>query len=166
VTPGTPDVPLIIKGLAAFLACPGVVAGILPVFIGNGSPLDDRFRGASLVPLAIGAGCLIWCVRAFLVTGRGTLAPWDPPKKLVVVGLYRFVRNPMYLAVLAIVLGWSLYFDSRWLALYLAIVAVGVHLRVTLHEEPWLRRQFGTDADRYLAEVPRWLPRFRLRSLH
>ena len=152
---------LAIRSLAAFLACPGIVAGVLPAFIARGGPHDGRFRDVSYVPLALGTACLIWCIRDFLVSGRGTLAPWDPPKSLVVVGLYHFVRNPMYLAVLTIILGWTLYFGSRSLALYLAVVAVAVHLRVILHEEPWLRRQFGPDATQYMAEVPRWIPRFR-----
>ena len=69
----------------------------------------------------------------------------------------------MYLAVLAIVLGWTLYFASPWLGLYLAVLAVGCHLRVTRVEEPWLRRQFGPEADRYLATVPRWIPSLRPR---
>jgi protein-S-isoprenylcysteine O-methyltransferase Ste14 len=154
-------VKLSVRALAAFLALPGVVAGALPLAIARGDPHVDRYRGASLVPLALGAGCLIWCVRDFLVSGRGTLAPWDPPRALVTVGLYRFVRNPMYLAVLAIILGWALYFGSPWLALYLVTLAVGFHLRVLLHEEPWLRRQFGPDWDRYREAVPRWIPRLR-----
>jgi protein-S-isoprenylcysteine O-methyltransferase Ste14 len=152
---------LAIRSFAAFLACPGIVAGVLPLLIARGGPHDLGFRELSYVPLALGTGCLVWCIRDFLVSGRGTLAPWDPPKSLVVVGLYRFVRNPMYLAVLTIIVGWALFFGSRSLELYLAVVAVAVHLRVILHEEPWLRRQFGPDAARYLAEVPRWIPKFR-----
>jgi protein-S-isoprenylcysteine O-methyltransferase Ste14 len=152
---------LTLRALAAFLACPGIIAGLLPVLIARGGPQDGRFRDMSFVPLTFGTGCLVWCVRDFLVSGRGTLAPWDPPRHLVVVGLYRFVRNPMYLAVLAIVLGWSLYFGSLGLALYLAILGVGFHLRIVLHEEPWLRQRFGPEAARYLSDVPRWLPRLR-----
>jgi protein-S-isoprenylcysteine O-methyltransferase Ste14 len=113
------------------------------------------------VALAIGTVCLLACVRDFLVSGRGTLAPWDPPKALVIVGLYRFVRNPMYLSVLAIVLGWCLFFGSARVALYLVALAIGFHLRVILSEEPWMRRQFGPDGDRYLDTVPHWVPRFR-----
>jgi protein-S-isoprenylcysteine O-methyltransferase Ste14 len=150
-----------IRALAAFLACPGVVAGLLPVAIARGAPHLLALRDVSFIPLATGSVGLVWCVRDFLVSGRGTLAPWDPPQRLVVAGLYRYVRNPMYLAVLTIVLGWSLYFGSLGLALYMAVVAAACHLRVTLHEEPWLRRQFGPDGARYLATVPRWLP-----SLH
>jgi len=154
---------LSIRALGAFLACPGVAAGLLPLAIARGAPQVGRSRGAGLATLAVGAGCLVGCVRDFLVSGRGTLAPWDPPRKLVTVGLYRFVRNPMYLAVLTIVLGWSLYFGSPGVALYSVVLAVGFHLRVTLHEEPWLRRQFGPDGSRYLKTVPRWIPRLRAR---
>jgi protein-S-isoprenylcysteine O-methyltransferase Ste14 len=107
----------------------------------------------------IGFLLLLWCVRDFYVSGKGTLAPWDPPKRLVVVGLYRFVRNPMYVAVLTVVAGWSLAFGSRWLGLYLGILAVAFHLRVLFYEEPWLSRQFGADWVAYSKAVPRWLPR-------
>jgi protein-S-isoprenylcysteine O-methyltransferase Ste14 len=150
-----------LRALGAFLACPGVVAGVLPVLIGWGRPPAAGWREVGCLPLALGAAGLVWCVRDFLVSGRGTLAPWDPPRRLVVVGLYRFVRNPMYLAVLTIVLGWALYFGSWWLGLYLAVGAVAVHLRVIGHEEPWLQRQFGEDWVRYRQAVRRWLPRLR-----
>jgi protein-S-isoprenylcysteine O-methyltransferase Ste14 len=153
-------VKLSIRALAAFIACPGIVAGLVPWVIASGAPQFGPLRGEGLVPLAVGAGCLLLCVRDFLVSGRGTLAPWDPPRSLVIVGLYRFVRNPMYLSALAIVLGWSLYFGSLWLLLYLAGLAVAVHIRVRMHEEPWLSRQFGADWDRYAGAVPRWIPRF------
>ena len=102
---------------------------------------------------------LLWCVRDFYVTGKGTLAPWDPPTRLVVVGLYRFVRNPMYVGVLGVVLGWSLVAGSPLLAIYAALLAVGFHLRVVLYEEPVLQRQFGDDWTRYRAGVNRWLPK-------
>ena len=102
---------------------------------------------------------LLWCVRDFYVSGQGTLAPWHPPKHLVAVGLYRRVRNPMYIAVLTIVLGWSVPCGSARLALYLRALAVGFHLRVVLHEEPWLRRQFTEEWAAYSASVSRWLPR-------
>jgi protein-S-isoprenylcysteine O-methyltransferase Ste14 len=91
--------------------------------------------------------------------GKGTLAPWSPPRRLVVVGLYRVVRNPMYVAVFTRVLGWGLSFTSAPLALYALVLAIAFHLRVVLHEEPWLRQQFGADWITYAAAVPRWLPR-------
>jgi protein-S-isoprenylcysteine O-methyltransferase Ste14 len=102
---------------------------------------------------------LLWCVRDFYVSGRGTLAPWDPPQRLVRVGLYRFTRNPMYVGVLLIVSGWSLLAGSPRLAWYTAILAVAFHLRVVLHEERWLAGQFGPDWEEYKRRVPRWLLR-------
>src|SRR5881628_2833001 len=108
---------LFLRALVSFLVLPGTVAGLIPGWIVS----TDRGRGHGLlpgaVPLAIGVVLLLWCVRDFYVSGRGTLAPWDPPTRLVVVGLYRFVRNPMYLAVLTLVAGWSLAFGSVWLGL-------------------------------------------------
>lgn len=109
--------------------------------------------------LAVGGILLLWCVRDFFVSGKGTLAPWDPPKRLVIVGLYRHVRNPMYLAVLAIVAGWTLLYASTAMATYLVFLAVAFHLRVILHEEPWLQRQFGDEWEAYAGSVSRWLPR-------
>lgn len=148
-----------LRALGAFLACPGVVAGVLPVLISWGRPFAAGWRVFGCLPLALGFAGLVWCVRDFLVSGRGTLAPWDPPRRLVVVGLYRLVRNPMYLAVLTIILGWALSFGSWWLGLYLAVGAVAVHLRVIWHEEPWLQRQFGADWTQYRQAVRRWIPR-------
>ena len=103
-------------------------------------------------------------MRDFFVSGRGTLAPWDPPAQLVIAGLYRYVRNPMYLAVLLIVAGWSLLYGSLSLAGYALVLVVGFHLRVILHEEPWLRKNFGPEWVSYSAAVPRWLPRLHKKS--
>lgn len=155
---------MFIRALIAFLALPGVVAGVVPLLILGGDAHLARTAPYGIALLCIGFLLLLWCVRDFYVSGKGTLAPWDPPKRLVVVGLYRFVRNPMYVAVLTVVAGWSLAFGSGWLGLYLGILAVGFHLRVLFYEEPWLSRQFGTDWEVYAKAVPRWLPRPR-RSL-
>jgi hypothetical protein len=84
---------LYLWALGAFLACPGVVAGVLPVLIGWARPPAAGWRAAGCLTLAPGTAGLAWCVRDFLVSGRGTLAPWDPPRRPVVVGLYRLVRN-------------------------------------------------------------------------
>ena len=152
---------MLIRALIAFLALPGIIAGLIPVLIAYG---DTQRRGGStigFVPLAVGVILLLCCVRDFFVSGKGTLAPWDPPKHLVMVGLYRFVRNPMYLSVLTMVLGWSLTFGSAWLTLYMVVLAVAFHLRVVLYEEPWLQRQFSAEWSAYSAAVPRWLPRLR-----
>jgi protein-S-isoprenylcysteine O-methyltransferase Ste14 len=109
-----------------------------------------------LVPLSVGLVLLLWTVRDFYVAGRGTLAPWAPPKELVVVGLYRVSRNPMYIAVVLVLAGWAIGFRSRDLAIYAAVVAVCFHLRVVFGEEPWLARTHGEKWSRYVDQVPRW----------
>ena len=100
---------------------------------------------------------LLWCVWSFYTQGRGTLAPWSPPRTLVTSGLYRYSRNPMYVGVLLILAGWAVGFRSWPLALYAAGVAVAVHLRVILHEEPFLARAHGDAWTAYRARVRRWL---------
>jgi protein-S-isoprenylcysteine O-methyltransferase Ste14 len=149
------------RALFAFLVLPGVVAGLIPaVIVYRGGNFHDG-SGVGFAIGSVGLSLLLWCVRDFFVSGKGTLAPWDPPKHLVVVGLYRFIRNPMYVAVLTTVLGWSVAFHSAWVGLYLVLLTIGFHLRVVLYEEPWLRRQFGAEWEAYLASVPRWLPRLK-----
>ena len=110
-----------------------------------------------VIPLALGIVCLLWCVVEFYRAGRGTLAPWEPPKELVVSGLYRYSRNPMYVGVLLILLGWSVGFQSSALAGYAVMIAIAFHLRVVLNEEPFLARTHGDAWRRYASTVPRWL---------
>ena len=111
--------------------------------------------------MVAGLVLLLWCVRDFYVRGKGTLAPWDPPQNLVVVGLYRYMRNPMYVGVLTLVGGWVLTVGSFLVALYAVVLAIAFHIRVVVNEEPWLRSQFGDDWARYSANVPRWVPRLK-----
>jgi protein-S-isoprenylcysteine O-methyltransferase Ste14 len=149
---------MFVRALVAFLVLPVVVAGLVPLLIAGGDVGFSRTAVLGVPVLLIGFLLLIWCVRDFYVSGKGTLAPWDPPKHLVVVGLYRFVRNPMYIAVLTIIAGWALIFGSLRLGLYLLFLAVVFHLRVLYYEEPWLKRKFNADWEKYSKEVPRWLP--------
>ena len=146
--------------LLAVLLLPAMVAGVVPWLLAARDPWARR--GLPAVGSAIGVvglSLLAGCVRHFWISGRGTLAPWDPPRRLVATGAYRFTRNPMYVAVLVIVGGWAVAAGSPLLAGYLLVLVVGFHLRVVLHEEPWLARQFGTDWHDYASRVPRWLPR-------
>lgn len=147
--------------LAAFLALPGVVAFLVPWLL---RPRGAPSHAIGLLPLGAGVVLLLWCVRDFYVAGRGSLAPWAPPERLVTVGLYRISRNPMYVAVVTILAGWALLFASRTLWLYAAIVATAFHLRVVLGEEPWLARTHGDEWTAYTARVPRWLLPFRSSS--
>lgn len=106
--------------------------------------------------LAAGAGGLLWCVRDFYVQGKGTLAPWSPTQNLVVVGLYRYSRNPMYVCVLLVLLGWAGAFASPGLFVYAALIALAFHLRVVYGEEPWLAQKHGAAWQAYVNQVPRW----------
>jgi protein-S-isoprenylcysteine O-methyltransferase Ste14 len=120
-------------------------------------------RGAGAVGwLLIAAGLALYFVCAFwgfALGGQGTPAPIDPPKKLVVEGPYRVVRNPMYWGVGLVVLGEAIVFHSRALAYVVAYFVVGVNLFVLLYEEPALKRKFGEEYAEYCRRVPRWLPR-------
>jgi protein-S-isoprenylcysteine O-methyltransferase Ste14 len=143
--------------LLAFLALPGVVAFILPVIWLRASSHTRLVHPLGLVLLVVGVFALLWCVRDFYVSGKGTLAPWAPPAHLVTVGLYRYTRNPMYIAVTLILLGWAASFGSLGLCVYALLVAVAFHLRVVLGEEPWLARTHGAQWEQYARQVPRWL---------
>jgi protein-S-isoprenylcysteine O-methyltransferase Ste14 len=116
-------------------------------------------RWVGVVPLAIGASGLLWCIWDFARVGRGTLAPVDAPRFVVRSGLYRFVRNPMYLSVLTALAGEMLLFRSVRLAIWELVVAISFHSFVIGYEEPRLRRKFGADYETYRTAVPRWLPR-------
>jgi len=147
------------RALLAFLVLPGVVALVVPPVLAAIDPWRAGFVFAGALVMLLGLRWLLWCVRDFYVSGKGTLAPWDPPKKLVVVGLYRHVRNPMYVGVLTLVAGWALLLASPLILGYALVLAVGFHVRVLLHEEPWLESRFGADWRQYRSEVRRWLPR-------
>ena len=146
------------RALFAFLALPGVVAFLIPLWLAR--PLGAHpFNPLGLIPLGIGLIALLWCVRDFYVAGKGTLAPWAPPRNLVVVGLYRLTRNPMYLSVLLILCGWALGFRMRALWTYTGAVLILFQVRVLGFEEPWLARTHGEAWERYRTNVPRWLVR-------
>ena len=147
---------LFLKALAAFLVLPGTIAFVVPWLL---RPHGEHFRAIGWAPLSLGGMLLLWCVRDFYVSGRGSLAPWAPPERLVAVGLYRVSRNPMYVAVLLILSGWALGFASRSLWMYTGIVAVAFHIRVVRYEEPGLAARYGDEYAAYKAKVPRWLGR-------
>jgi protein-S-isoprenylcysteine O-methyltransferase Ste14 len=149
------------RAVLAFLALPAVVGGLIPWLLLDSDRWRMRGALAGWPILFFGACVLLWCVRDFYKIGKGTLAPWDPPRKLVVLGLYRFVRNPMYIGLLSWVAGWSMIAGSPILAIYTLVLAVAFHLRVILYEEPTLARQFSNDWTQYRATVHRWIPRLR-----
>ena len=145
------------RALVAFLVLPGTVAFLVPLLFLSPGIHNQSINFLGLIPLVLGTILLLWCVREFYVAGRGTLAPWAPPQKLVVTGLYRYSRNPIYIAVGLVLSGWALVFRSRALTVYALVVMLAFHLRVVLGEEPWLARTHGEQWARYKAKVPRWL---------
>jgi protein-S-isoprenylcysteine O-methyltransferase Ste14 len=148
---------MLFRAIAAFIALPGLVAFAIPISIGTSTNHPMRYRLLAAIPLCFGTLLLLWCVREFYNAGRGTLAPWDPPRHLVTTGPYRVSRNPMYVGVVTILAGWCILWDSRTLIVYSVLFAVGFHLRVLLFEEPWAERQFGAEWQAYRARVSRWL---------
>ena len=147
---------------------PGVVAGYVPWrYFGVSRLQVDPARARHLLGLfcvAAGVTVLALCIREFARSGRGTLAPIDPPRELVVQGLYRYVRNPMYLGVTTILLGEVLLAGSQALLAYALIWFAGANLFVIGYEEPSLRRRFGGSYDRYVERAGRWLPRLKARG--
>lgn len=156
---------LAVRGLFWTLALPGFFAGYLPWrYFGLGTVALDstnprQWLGA--IAIVAGLGLLGACVFEFARSGRGTLSPVDPPKVLVVRGLYRHVRNPMYLSVSAIVLGEVVLTGSRALLAYWGVWFAAANVFVMAYEEPALRQQFGARYERYTSAVGRWIPRVR-----
>ncbi len=124
-----------------------------------GPPQPQFFIGI-LLALA-GLGTAVWTVRLFLIVGRGTPAPWAPPKKLVVRGLYRYVRNPMIMSVLVMLGAESLLLGSWYLAAWMLVFFLLNAIYFSRVEEPRLEQRFGESYRRYKANVPRWIPRWR-----
>lgn len=145
------------RAILAFVALPGVVAFAVPGIWLLASSHTQLVLPLGLVLILVGSVALLWCVRDFYVSGKGTLAPWAPPVQLVVVGLYRYTRNPMYISLTLILLGWAMSFGLPGLYIYAIIVAVAFHLRVVFGEEPWLARTHGAKWHEYARRVPRWL---------
>jgi protein-S-isoprenylcysteine O-methyltransferase Ste14 len=114
---------------------------------------------AGVVVGASGAALALWCIGAFMVIGRGTPAPFDPPRRLVVVGPYRLVRNPMYIGAGIALAGAALFYESWALLGYCAAFALATHLFVVVYEEPTLRATFGAPYVAYCERVQRWWPR-------
>jgi protein-S-isoprenylcysteine O-methyltransferase Ste14 len=162
---GDPPLVFTLVKLALFtVLVPGTVTVWLPLFIlypmirHQAIEWNATAAGAILV-ITIGVSGYLWTALDFAIYGKGTPAPIDMPKVLVVHGLYRFTRNPMYISVLCVLLGESLLFYSKALLGYAAIVTVGFNIFVLIQEEPTLRRKMGPAYENYCNEVPRWIPK-------
>jgi protein-S-isoprenylcysteine O-methyltransferase Ste14 len=156
--------PAAAAGSALFFAvAPGVVAGLIPFGVTGweGSPWWGPLRVVGLALVVAGGAVLVHAFSRFVVEGLGTPAPVAPTEHLVVGGLYRHVRNPMYVAVTAAILGQALLFGSVALVVYGGVVWAACATFVRVHEEPALSRRYGARYDAYRRAVPAWIPRLR-----
>jgi len=152
---------LLLKNLLFTLLVPGTAGVLIPLRIAARripAPTVEVWSIIGLVLLAAGATGYFWCLWEFAVTGRGTPAPIDPPRHLVIRGPYRFVRNPIYVSAVAVVVGWAAYFHSTEVFLYAIVLFGAFHLFVVAVEEPQLQRKFGDSYTHYRHKVRRWFP--------
>ena len=160
---------LIVRSALSVLLLPTMVAGVIPAWLisargvriayGLEMPLNLMVGAAGAGLFAAGLTLAAATIRRFATQGEGTLAPWDPPRKLVVAGVYRRVRNPMISGVLGMLAGEGLFFGSTAVLEWLAIFAMMNAIYIPLIEEPGLMVRFGRDYLVYRAHVPRWIPR-------
>lgn len=152
-----------IKTLLWSVFVPGTLSILVPdMLLSSGFKLFpvgfSSVRFAGLIPIALGALLYLWCAWDFTFTGKGTPAPFDPPKEMVVRGLYRHVRNPMYVALLLALAGEAILFESTLILIYAAMVFSIFHLWIIFYEEPAMRRRFGESYEKYCLKVSRWIP--------
>jgi protein-S-isoprenylcysteine O-methyltransferase Ste14 len=152
---------LIFKAIFFTFLIPGVVTIFVPFLI-LGDLFIQQWPELSVLKVfaafigVIAGGILLHCIWGFAFYGKGTLAPIHPPENLVVRGFYTYTRNPMYLAVLVVLLTETIFFQSLSLLIYTAIVLLGFHMFVRFYEEPHLKNQFGEQYLEYCRMVPRW----------
>jgi len=142
----------------------GLVLVFLPTQLISWSGVSQPERigalqAAGIVVGAIGAGVALWCILSFAVLGKGTPVPFDPPRRLVVRGPYKFVRNPMYIGAGLALAGAALFYESRALAGYAVLFFLLTHAFVMWYEEPTLRSTFGAEYESYCKRTRRWWPR-------
>lgn len=152
---------LLIKSLIFTILIPGSVAVYLPLTIANEAIITQEFN-IFLAAILMGTGLAIysWCVWDFISCGLGTPAPINVPKRLVTRGLYCFTRNPMYVAVICIIMGWALLFSDLLIVLYGGFITICFHILIVYYEEPKLQKLFGSEYLKYKTIVNRWLPTF------
>ena len=154
---------LFIRNLLFTILQPGLVAGLIPLWI-TGVRINNIFDEVwqlhhylGTVAFLIGFVIMLWCIISFAVKGRGTLSPADPTKRLVVAGLYKFSRNPMYVGVTLILIGEAIFFQSIELWIYSLLVFIAFNIFTILVEEPRLRKDFGEEYKLYCQKVRRWI---------
>ena len=151
---------LLLRNLAFTLIVPGTVAVYVPLYVARNETIGSTGAiAAGSLLILLGALIFLACQWDFAIWGRGTPAPIDAPRKFVSRGLYRYVRNPMYLGVLGVILGWAAVYSTTRLLWYALGTSMAFHLFVLIYEEPHLRHVFGAEYEDYCARVNRWLPR-------
>jgi protein-S-isoprenylcysteine O-methyltransferase Ste14 len=156
---------LALRNLMFTVIMPGTVGVYVPWLILTASGAKpEPIIWPAVVLTGLGVALYLWCLWLFATVGRGTPGPWDPAQRVVGVGPYGWIRNPMYLSVFLVVMGEALLFLSIPLLVYLGLVSLVVQLFVVGYEEPTLTEQFGDEYRAYLRRVPRWIPRPRHRE--
>ena len=151
---------LTVRILLFTVAVPGAGAAWIPWWIlarFDSSATPTAWEAVAVI--AVGSALYVWCVWVFAVVGRGTPGPWDAPRRFVAVGPYRWVRNPIYIAALLVVLGEAWLFLSPPLLVYAGVMALFFHVFVVGYEERTFRRRFGDVYLEYVQAVHRWIPR-------
>ena len=154
---------LFIRNLFFTILQPGLVTGLIPLWILDfrvNSIVDEiwqLYHYIGVIIFLIGFTVMLWCIISFAVEGQGTLSPADPTKKLVLTGLYRISRNPMYVGVISILIGEAIFFKSTALWVYLVFVFIGFNTFVIRKEEPRLRKDLGEAYNAYCQKVRRWI---------
>ena len=153
---------LFLKNVLFTVVVPGTVGVYMPLLIARGHSAGHGITFVlALLLFLIGGAIYLWCVWDFATVGRGTPTPLDAPKVLVRRGLYRYTRNPMYVGVLIVILGWTVLHRYPILLLYAGIIFICFHLMVVLYEERRLTALFGQSYTDYCEQVGRWLPHRR-----
>lgn len=154
---------LLLRNLLFTILQPGLVAGLFPYLL---LKREDKifflniwtiWQFIGITVMFCGFSIMIICILRFATDGKGTLSPIDPTKKLVIKGLYRYSRNPMYVGVISLLVGEAVFWQSFVLAGYAVVVFIGFNLFIFFHEEPRLKKDFGAEYEQYLQKVRRWL---------
>ena len=150
--------------LLATILVPGVAVVVVPYWIlqatgGQSASPPGLVEAAAVILALVGAAMVVWVSVTFVAKGHGTPVPLEPPKDFVAVGLYRFLRNPMYVGALLVLFAESILFRSAWILLYAGMLWLALHAFTVVIEEPQLERRFGDPYRQYRSRTPRWVPR-------
>lgn len=159
---------LSLKSAIATIVVPGTACVLIPYYILNRAQISltpplGILQFLAILIAGLGACMIIWVSTAFVRQGKGTPIPIDPPTQFIITGLYRYVRNPMYVGAVLIVLAEAFYFYSTWLVFYAIGLWAILHIALVTFEEPQLKKRFGAEYEQYLKTVPRWIPKMHAR---